>query len=172
MIKEKETQIIEKEYFIELERIKNTINNYEIGTIINERKVWGNKYIERLANDLKDLVTGYSFRTLKYMSQFANTFTPDEIRQRGVAQISWRTIILIMGKCKMHEEMLFYVELAHKNVWGKDMISNKIAMKAYERSLIAPTTTEYIDKTFLYFSTISIIIFLSSSKLYIFSSPL
>lgn len=137
MIKEQETQIIEQEYFTELERIKNTIkqnqnkamvvvnsaaiiNNYEIGTIINERKVWGNKYIERLANDLKNFITGYSFRTLKYMSQFANTFTPNEIRQRGVAQISWRTIIIIMSKCKTHEEMLYYVKLAHKNCWGKD----------------------------------------------------
>jgi hypothetical protein len=76
------------------------INNYEIGTIINERKIWGNKYIERLANDLKGVIAGYSFRTLKYMSQFANTFTSNEIRQRGVAQIAWRTIILIMSKCK------------------------------------------------------------------------
>lgn len=161
MIKEKETQIIEQEYFIELQRIKNTIkqnqnkamvvvnkaaiiNNYEIGTIINERKVWGNKYIERLANDLKDFVVGYSYRTLKYTSQFANTFTYEEIRQRGVAQISWRTIIIIMSKCNSHEEMLFYVDLAHKNGWGKDMISNQIAMKAYERSLIEPTTTEIV----------------------------
>ena len=74
MIKEKETQIIEQEYFIELQRIKNTIkqnkamvivnsaliiNNYEIGTIINERKVWGNKYIERLSNDLLEYGNGY-----------------------------------------------------------------------------------------------------------------
>ena len=35
------------------------INNYEIGTIINERKVWRNKYIERLANDLKNHIPGY-----------------------------------------------------------------------------------------------------------------
>ena len=52
----KETQIIEQDYLIELQRIKNTIkqnqnkamivvntasiiNNYEIGVIINERKV-------------------------------------------------------------------------------------------------------------------------------------
>jgi predicted nuclease of restriction endonuclease-like (RecB) superfamily len=78
------------------------------------------------------------------MSQFANTFTHDEISQRGVGQISWRTIILIMSKCKMRDEMLFYVELAHKNGWGKDMIANQIAMKAYERSLIEPTTTEIV----------------------------
>ena len=156
-----ETQIIEHEYFFELQKIKNTIsqnqnktikvvntasiiNNYEIGTIINERKVWGNKYIERLANDLKNYISGYSFRTLKYMSQFANLFSYDEIRQRGVAQISWRTIIIIMSKCKQHEEMLFYVDLAYKNNWGKDMISNQIATKAYERSLIEPTTTEIV----------------------------
>ena len=38
--------------------------------------------------------------------------------------------------------MLFYIELARKNRWGKDMISNQISMKAYERNLIEPTTTE------------------------------
>ena len=91
MVRQKEVEIIEKEYLIELQRIKNTINenqnkamvivnsaaiinNYEIGTIINERKVWGNKYIEKLANDLKNYGKGYSFRNLKYMSQFANNF--------------------------------------------------------------------------------------------------
>ena len=159
MVKEK--QIIEQEYLIKLQKIKNTIsqnqnkaikvvntasiiNNYEIGRIINERKVWGNKYIERLANDLKKFVSGYSISNLKYMCQFANLFSYDEISQRGVGQISWRTIITIMSKCKSHKEMLFYVELAHKNSWGKDMISNQIAIKAYERSLIEPTTTEIV----------------------------
>ena len=92
-------------------------NNYEIGTIINERKVWGKKYIERLSNDLLQYGNGYSKTNSKYMSQFANTFTLNEISQRVVGQISWRTIILIMSKCKRHEEMLFYVELAHKNGW-------------------------------------------------------
>ena len=157
----KEIEFLEQEYFIELQRIKNTIkqnqnkamvivnsaaiiNNYEIGTIINERKVWGNKYIERLANDLLEYGNGYSKRTLHYISKFADNFKYEEIMQRGVAQISWRTIIIIISKCKTHEEMLFYVDLAHKNGWGKDMISNQIAMKAYERSLIEPTTTEIV----------------------------
>lgn len=154
------SEIIEKDYLLELNRIKETIrknqnkamvivntaaiiNNYEIGTIINERKVWGNKYIERLSNDLKEF-TGYSYRSLKYMSQFANTFTHDEIRQRGVAQISWRSIIAVMSKCKTHEERLWYVSACYKNRWGKDMLTNQIAMKAYERSLIAPSTTEVV----------------------------
>ena len=32
---------------------------YEIGTIINKRKTWGSKYIERLSNDLKEYGRGY-----------------------------------------------------------------------------------------------------------------
>ena len=81
MVRQKEEEIIEKEYLIELQRIKNTINenqnkamvivnsaaiinNYEVGTIINERKVWGNKYIEKLANDLKIMVKDIQRETL------------------------------------------------------------------------------------------------------------
>ena len=64
-----EITIIEKEYLNDLKQIKETIRTnqnkamvvvnstmimtyYEIGTIINMRKVWGNKYIQRLSEDL------------------------------------------------------------------------------------------------------------------------
>ncbi|MGM9969473.1 MAG: DUF1016 N-terminal domain-containing protein, partial [Anaeroplasma sp.] len=88
MTKTKEITIFEKDYLTDLNKIKETIKTnqnkamvvvnstmimtyYEIGTIINQRRVWGNKYIERLSNDLKEYGMGYSFRNLKYMSQFA-----------------------------------------------------------------------------------------------------
>ena len=58
MIKMKDNTIIEKDYFTDLQKIKETIRNnqnkamvvvnsamimtyYEIGVIINQRKVWG-----------------------------------------------------------------------------------------------------------------------------------
>ncbi|MDE7106367.1 MAG: hypothetical protein K2O22_04290, partial [Anaeroplasmataceae bacterium] len=69
---------------------------YQIGTIINQRKSWGNKYIERLAQDLKEFGNGYSFRNLKYMSQFANNFSINQIRHQVGAQIPWFTIVEIM----------------------------------------------------------------------------
>lgn len=73
----KETNIIENEYFEDLKKIKETIkinqnkamvvvnsamilNYYEIGVVINQRKTWGNKYIERLSLDLKEYGNGYS----------------------------------------------------------------------------------------------------------------
>ena len=73
---------------------------YEIGKIINQRKIWGNKYIERLSNDLKEYGSGYSTTNLKRMAIFANKFTNGKISPQVGAQIPWRSIILIITKCK------------------------------------------------------------------------
>jgi len=78
---------------------------YQIGTIINKRKEWGNKYIRRLSEDLKDYGKGYSYDQLKRMSRFASIFTEDEIRARPVPQIPWRSIIEIMNKSSSKEEI-------------------------------------------------------------------
>ena len=64
-------EMLEKDYFNDLNKIKETIRQnqnkamvyvnsqmimtyYEIGTIINQRKTWGSKYIQNLASDLKE----------------------------------------------------------------------------------------------------------------------
>ena len=118
---------------------------YEIGTIINKRKTWGSKYIQNLANDLKEYGKSFSFRNLKYMSQFAKEFSVKEIGQHPVAQISWGTLItVIIPKSKSHEEMLWYINETHKNGWSRSIVLNQIAMKAYERSLIEPTTSNIV----------------------------
>ena len=162
MNKTKEITIIEKDYLTDLNKIKETIKTnqnkamvvvnsamimtyYEIGTIINQRKVWGSKYIENLANDLKEYGKGYSYEQLKRMSHLANEFSNEEIRSHPVTQIPWSTLItVIMSKSKSHAEMLWYIEQTYKNGWSRSMVVNQIAMKAYERSLINPTTTERI----------------------------
>ena len=153
---------LEKDYINDLNKIKETIRQnqnkamvyvnsqmimtyYEIGTIINERKYWGSKYIQNLANDLKEYGNSYSFRNLKYMSQFAHEFSSNEIRHQPGAQIPWRTIIEIMSKSKSHKEMLYYINETHKHGWSRSMVLNQIAMKLYERSLIEPQTTSAIQ---------------------------
>ncbi len=47
----------------------------------------GNKYVERLSNDLKDYGKGYSISNLKYLVQFANEFNLEEIIQQPVRQM-------------------------------------------------------------------------------------
>ena len=150
--------ILEKDYLNDLNKIKETIRTnqakamvvvnsamimtyYKIGTIINQRKVWGSKYIENLANDLKEYGNSYSFRNLKYMSQFAKEFTEYEIRHQLGAQIPWRTIINIMSKSNSHKEMLWYIEQTYKNKWSRSQVELQFKAKAYERYLISPDTS-------------------------------
>lgn len=159
MIKENELTMNNKDYLNDLNKIKETIRTnqnkamvvvnsamimtyYEIGTIINQRKVWGNKYIEKISNDLREFGKGYSVRNLHNMRKFSVEFTKNEIMHQAGAQIPWRTIIEIMEKSNSHEEMLWYINQTYKNGWSRSMVSNQISMKAYERSLISPTTTE------------------------------
>ena len=158
MIKEKNNEVFEKDYFKDLQEIKEAIRTnqnktmvivnsamimtyYEIGTIINKRKTWGSKYIKNLANDLKEYGKGYSKRNLQFMSQFANNFTKNDIVKQVASQIPWFTIVVIMQKSSSHEKMLWYINETYKNGWSRSMVLNQIALKAYDRSLIDPTTS-------------------------------
>ncbi len=156
-----DNEILEKDYFNDLNKIKEAIRQnqnkamvyvnsqmiltyYQIGTIINERKTWGSKYIKNLANDLKEYGNSYSTRNLEFMSQFASNIVIDEFTKQPVSEIPWGTIITIMQKSKSHEEMLWYINATHKNGWSRAMVLNQIEMKAYERSLIEPETTNAV----------------------------
>ena len=148
MIKTNEIEILENDYLIDLKTIKDTIRTnqnkamvvvnsamimtyYEIGTIINKRKQWGNKYIEKLSNDLKEYGKGYSTTNLKYMMRFSKEFTIREISQQGADQIPWFTLIEIMTKSNSHDEMLWYINQTHKNGWSRSFVLNQFKLKAY-----------------------------------------
>ena len=144
----KELEIETKDYFNDLNKIKDTIRQnqnkamvvvnsamimtyYQIGTIINERKTWGSKYIKRLSQDLKEYGKGYSYDNLYRMVKFSSEFSEKEIMAQPVPQIPWSSIITIMQKSKSHEEMLYYINQAHKHGWSRNMVLNQIAMKSY-----------------------------------------
>ena len=62
---------------------------HAIGTVINAHKVWGSKFVENLAADIKlsfPEMKGYSARNIKYMAKFAARFPADEIVQAPLAQ--------------------------------------------------------------------------------------
>ena len=115
---------------------------YEIGTIINKRKIWGSKYIKNLANDLKEYGKGYSYENLYRMSKVSEEFSNEEIMSQPVTQIPWSTLVtVIMAKSSTHEEMLWYINETYKNGWSRSMVLNQIAMASYERCFIEPTTS-------------------------------
>ena len=154
---------IDKSYLTDLQKIKETISEnryktlvvvnsamimtyYKIGTIINERKEWGNKYIERLSEDLKEYGKGYSYEQLKKMRQFASLFTENEIGLQPVTQIPWGTIIQIMTKSSSKKEMLWYIKQTYENRWSRRMVIEQFRYKAYERKIIEPLVTEAVAK--------------------------
>ena len=159
MIKTKEITIIEKDYLEDLNKIKDTIRTnqnkamvvvnsamimtyYEIGRIINERKIWGNKYIERLSNDLKDYGKGYSIQNLYRMSLFSKEFSIEEFFSQPVREISWGTLSnIIIPRSSSHEEILWYINQTHKNRWSRSQVELQFKAKAYERYLINPDTS-------------------------------
>ena len=123
MIKEKNNEVFEKDYFKDLQEIKEAIRTnqnktmvivnsamimtyYEIGKIINKRKTWGSKYIKNLANDLKEYGKGYSYENLYRMSKVSEEFSNEEIMSHPVTQIPGSTLtIIIMTKSFSHEEL-------------------------------------------------------------------
>jgi predicted nuclease of restriction endonuclease-like (RecB) superfamily len=76
-----------------------------VGKRILERQEtakWGDKLLERLANDLRKEFSdmkGFSTRNLKYMCSFAQTYQ-DSIGQRVVAQLPWGQNITLITKVK------------------------------------------------------------------------
>ena len=149
----------QKDYFNDLAKIKETIvenrnkamvvvnsamiiTYYQIGTIINQRKTWGSKYLEQLSKDLSDFGSGYSYANLKKISQFASCFSENEIREQPVLQIPWSTIIKIMNKSSSKEEMLWYICQTYKNRWSRAIVLKQFELQAYQRHVVPPPTSD------------------------------
>ena len=80
------------------------------------------------------------------MSQFARTFSVDEIGSQVGTQIPWRTIVEIMSKSSSREEILWYIKQTYENRWSRRMVIEQFRYKAYERKIIEPLVTEAVAK--------------------------
>ena len=119
---------------------------YDIGTVINEYKTWGNKFIDSLSIDLKlefPKVTGFSVRNLKYMKKIAEEYPDFEFVQQVVAQIPWGHNIILMDKVKNIEERKWYIKQSIINGWSRSLLTMQIESKLYERQVVAEKVTNF-----------------------------
>lgn len=92
-------------------RAQRTVNTelihlyWQIGHVLAERTdqaQWGDKIIQRLANDLRAEfpgTRGFSARNLKYMRSFTRAWPGlDQIGQQAVAQLPWGHITVLLDK--------------------------------------------------------------------------
>ena len=112
---------------------------WNIGNTINEKAVWGNKFIENLSKDIKiefPTETGYSVRNLKYMAKFAHLFPDFEFVQVALAQITWYHHITLMDKVKDMQPYLWYAEKTIENGWTRNVLVHQIETNLYQRQVI------------------------------------
>jgi predicted nuclease of restriction endonuclease-like (RecB) superfamily len=106
-----------------------TMLYWNIGRIINEKAVWGNKFVENLAKEIKiefPNATGYSVRNLKYMAKFAKIFSDFEFVQATLAQITWYHHIALMDKVKDVNQYEWYLNKTIENGWTRDVLYHQI----------------------------------------------
>lgn len=102
-----------------------------------EEEGWGAKVIDKMARDIKEAfpdMSGFSPRNIKYMRQFAESWSDYEFVQRAVAQIPWRTNIVLMTKLKDKEERIWYAHETIQNGWSRDILRMQIDTNLMKRS--------------------------------------
>lgn len=111
---------------------------YHIGTVINEHKTWGSKFIENLAADIRIAfpnVKGYSVRNLKYMAKYAETYPDEEFVQTVSAQIPWSHNTAILDKVKDTEQRVWYIKKTAENGWSHNVLIHQIESGLYSRHI-------------------------------------
>ena len=143
------------EYFETIEQIKQEIRAaqykaalqvnrelillyYSIGTVINEHKTWGNKFVDSLAKDIKlsfPNATGFSVRNLKYMAKFARAYPDLEFVQMVSAQIPWSHNLAILEKVKEPKQRAWYIQKTIENGWSHNVLIHQIESGLYQRQV-------------------------------------
>ena len=122
---------------------------HSIGTVINEHKAWGNKFIENLATDIRQEFPGskgYSVRNLKYMAKFAQTYSDREFVQTVSAQIPWSHNIAILDKVKDPEERIWYIQKTRENGWSHNVLIHQIESGLYQRQVLADKVSNFENR--------------------------
>jgi len=97
---------------------------------------WGAKVIDRLSSDLRATfpgMGGFSPRNLNYMRRFAEQWSDFSIVQRTVAQLPWRSNILLIDRLNDEQSRLWYAQKTIENGWSRDVLDTMIASRLIER---------------------------------------
>ena len=74
---------------------------------------------------------GFSPRNIKYMRKFAEVWREYEIVQQLVAQIPWRSNIVLLDKLSENEERIWYAQMTLKNGWSSNILEMQIQTDAH-----------------------------------------
>ncbi len=119
---------------------------HDIGCVINEHKLWGNRFIDNLATDIRidfPESKGFSVRNLKYMAKFAETYPNREFVQTVSAQIPWSHNIAIIEKVKDPEQRIWYIQKTAENGWSHNVLIHQIESGLYQRQVLVDKVSNF-----------------------------
>jgi predicted nuclease of restriction endonuclease-like (RecB) superfamily len=107
---------------------------------------WGEGFIKRLSKDLSSefpTMKGFSYTNIKYIRQWYLFWNQIETKSQQlvgelealpVFQLPWGHNIIIISKSNNIEEALFYAQKTIENGWSRNVLTNQIEAKLFERS--------------------------------------
>jgi predicted nuclease of restriction endonuclease-like (RecB) superfamily len=109
----------------------------------NQKKYgWGKAIVETLAKDLQmefPGVSGYSADNLWRMRKFYLNYVNKPKLAPMVQVLAWAHNIIIMEKCKDDLSREFYLRMAKKYGWTKNVLIHQIENQTYEQTLLNQT---------------------------------
>jgi predicted nuclease of restriction endonuclease-like (RecB) superfamily len=121
---------------------------WDIGKLIIERQAgatWGRAVVEQLAKDLQSEfpgIKGFSARNLWYIRVFYETYAGNPKLQQLVAEIGWSHNIVIMERCKDDLQREFYLRMARRMGWSRNVLIHQIENQSYEKMLLNQSNFE------------------------------
>lgn len=118
---------------------------WDIGRLIVERQQsegWGKAVVAQLAADLQAAFPGtggFSASNLWRMKSFFETYSGAEKLAPLVREIGWSHNLIILERCGDAQEREFYLRMARKFGWSKNVLAHQIDNQSYEKSLLGQT---------------------------------
>jgi len=118
---------------------------WDIGKMIVERQhgeTWGKSVVENLSADLRNEfpgIKGFSARNIWYMRDFYSAYHDDPILQPLVAEIGWTHNVIVFSRCNDPLQRGFYIKMARKFGWTKNVLIHQIDNQTYEKTLLNQT---------------------------------
>ncbi len=117
---------------------------WRIGKALVERSIYGTRYINTLANDLRVAfpgLKGFSARSLRYMAKFAREV--DSEFCNSCCKIPWGHITYLLDKTKSSSEREWYVRATIENGWSRTVLVHQIESRLYERQALSGTVNNF-----------------------------
>ncbi|KAB7590737.1 DUF1016 domain-containing protein [Verminephrobacter sp. Larva24] len=118
---------------------------WDIGRLIVERQQtegWGKAVVAQLAADLQAAfpgTCGFSASNLWRMKSFFETYSGAGKLAPLVREIGWSHNPIILERCGDAQEREFYLRMARKFGWSKNVLVHQIDNQSYEKSLLGQT---------------------------------